>query len=201
MFTGIIETLGTILAIETEKNNIHFKVKAPILSEAYVDQSIAHDGVCLTITKIDTDGYWVTAIQETLEKTNLASWKVGNLVNIERAMQAQMRLDGHFVQGHVDTVTTCHEVKESDGSWYFIFKIPEGCKQLIVPKGSIAINGTSLTVILDDPKSDQFSVAIIPYTFEHTNFKNLKAGDQVNIEFDILGKYILRHIEHYKNIL
>ena len=201
MFTGIIETLGTILAIETEKNNIHFKIQAPILAEAYVDQSIAHDGVCLTITKIEEDGYWVTAIQETLDKTNLASWKVGNLVNIERAMHAQMRLDGHFVQGHVDTVTTCVEVRESDGSWYYCFEIPEGGKQLIVPKGSIAINGTSLTVVLDDPKSNQFSVAIIPYTYEHTNFKNLKAGDKVNIEFDILGKYILRHIEHYKNIL
>lgn len=189
MFTGIIESLAEVKDIKIEGTNYHFYLSSALIPELYIDQSIAHNGVCLTVVEITNDYYKVTAIEETINKTNLANLKKGSKVNLERCMTADKRLDGHFVQGHVDTTTTCMSIKEADGSWYFKFKLPKAYQSLVVDKGSITINGTSLTLILD---GDDFKVAIIPYTYEHTNFSSLKEGDQVNIEFDILGKYVKR---------
>lgn len=199
MFTGIVEELGIINRIELEGSNIHFTIESSLANEAYIDQSISHNGVCLTIVKIDGDEYIVTAIEETLNKTNLDKLEVGNIVNLERAMLPNKRLDGHFVQGHVDTTTQCLDVQVVDGSWYYTFEVPDGYASMVVPKGSIAINGVSLTVVLDkgfDPNT--FKVAIIPYTYEHTNFKCITAGDTVNLEFDIFGKYVARYFDLMK---
>lgn len=195
MFTGIIESLGEIKDIITEGDNIHFVVESPIARESYIDQSISHNGVCLTVVDIKGDRYTVTAIKETLDVTNLKDWTIGTLVNLERSMKPDMRLDGHFVQGHVDTLIQCTKVEVLDGSWYFSFEISPSDKHLLVNKGSVSINGTSLTVIMPDHESLIFKVAIIPYTYEHTNFKTLKEGGSVNIEFDILGKYIARQLD------
>lgn len=188
MFTGIIEQLGHITAIQKEGENIHFTVKSPFTNELKVDQSVAHNGTCLTVVSINDDEYAVTAILETLEKTNLGEWKVGTKVNLERCMQMNGRLDGHIVQGHVDTTATCKNIEDQNGSWKFTFNYLT--EQVTVEKGSITVNGVSLTVV--DSKDRQFSVCIIPYTYEHTNFHQLKVGDKINLEFDIIGKYVAR---------
>lgn len=188
MFTGIIEQLGTIKAIEKEGTNVHFTVEADFTNELKIDQSVAHNGCCLTVVKIDGNQYVVTAILETLEKTNLSEWQIGTKVNLERCMQMNGRLDGHIVQGHVDTTGVCTSVQNENGSWKFTFQY-EGSAPT-VEKGSITINGTSLTVV--DSKDNGFSVCIIPYTYEFTNFHTLKKGDKVNLEFDIIGKYVAK---------
>ena len=191
MFTGIIEEVAEVIKIEKEAENIHFSIKAKMTSDLKIDQSVAHNGCCLTVVKIENDIYTVTAIQETLDKTNLNEWKIGTPVNLERCMQMNGRLDGHIVQGHVDTIGVCTEIEDQNGSWKFTFNYQN--EQLTVEKGSITVNGTSLTVV--DSKKDSFSVCIIPYTFENTNFSCLKLGDQVNLEFDIIGKYVAKWME------
>ena len=188
MFTGIIEQIGHITAIKKEGENIHFTVQSTIANELKIDQSVAHNGACLTVVSINDDEYTVTAIHETLEKTNLGEWKVGTKVNLERCMQMNGRLDGHIVQGHVDTAATCTNIEDQNGSWKFTFNYLT--EQVTVEKGSITVNGVSLTVV--DSKDRQFSVCIIPYTYEHTNFHQLKIGDKINLEFDIIGKYVAR---------
>lgn len=197
MFTGIIETLGEITSINKEGSNVHFSLRSDITTELKIDQSLAHNGVCLTVVAIEDDVYTVTAVQETLERTSLGDWKLGDKVNLERAMKYDGRLDGHIVQGHVDAVGTCVEIREVDGSWYFSFEYKLTPEHLLVDKGSVCINGVSLTVV--EPKDNHFSVAIIPYTYEHTIFHQMKEGDAVNLEFDILGKYIARYAALYAN--
>ncbi len=197
MFTGIVEAMGTIVAVDRDQSNIHFTVKSHLAPELKVDQSMAHDGVCLTVVKVNTAEltYVVTAIQETLDKTCLRSWEVGYEVNLERSMSLGERLDGHIVQGHVDQTATCIAVEETDGSWKFTFQYDANKDNVTVEKGSISVNGTSLTVV--DSIKGQFSVAIIPYTHEHTNFHNFKPGSIVNLEFDIFGKYVARLLDQY----
>jgi len=197
MFTGIVEAMGTIVAVDRDQSNIHFTVKSHLAPELKVDQSMAHDGVCLTVVKVNTAEltYVVTAIQETLDKTCLRSWEVGYEVNLERSMSLGERLDGHIVQGHVDQTATCIAVEETDGSWKFTFQYDVNKDNVTVEKGSISVNGTSLTVV--DSTQGQFSVAIIPYTHEHTNFHNFKPGSIVNLEFDIFGKYVARLLDQY----
>lgn len=195
MFTGIIEAAGTISAIQKEGSNIHFTVASPISEQLKIDQSLAHDGVCLTVVAVAEGTHTVTAIKETLDRTRLGAWAVGKQVNLERAMQAGARLDGHIVQGHVDTIGECLSVSEVDGSWYYTFRYALQPDRLLVDKGSVCINGVSLTVV--SPVEDTFQVAIIPYTYEHTNFKELQPGDVVNLEFDIIGKYIAKHLAAY----
>jgi len=195
MFSGIIEKLGRVLAIEKEGSNVHFEIGLPETKDLYVDQSISHNGVCLTITSVGTSSFKVTAIEETMNVTNLGKLKVGSKVNLERAMLPSTRLDGHMVQGHVDAMATLVEVKQVDGSWYFIFSYDPSHSKLLVSKGSIAVNGVSLTVV--NPSDTEFSVAIIPYTYEHTNFCLLKAGDTVNLEFDIIGKYVAKQMKAF----
>jgi len=190
MFTGIIETAATIQQIEKENDNIHITLACPIVPEFKIDQSLSHDGVCLTVVALGADTYTVTAIKETLEKTNLNNWAVGTIVNLERAMKLGDRLDGHIVQGHVDQTGTCLSVKEAGGSWYFTFQYDPAANNITIEKGSITVNGVSLTVV--NSKANEFSVAIIPYTYEHTNFKAIKAGTIVNLEFDVVGKYVAR---------
>jgi riboflavin synthase len=200
MFSGIIEKTARVLAIKIEGSNRHFTLENPFGNEVYIDQSIAHNGTCLTLVAIDGDKkhYTVTAVKETLDKTNLGSWQMDTLVNIERCIRADARMDGHFVQGHVDLTSDCLNVEDEGGSWRFTFALPDDYRHLVVDKGSIAINGTSLTVILDKKRPEVFQVAIIPYTFEHTNFHTLREGDKVNLEFDILGKYMSRFVEVMK---
>lgn len=188
MFSGIIEGAGEITAIQKEQNNLNLSVRSDFNSELRIDQSIAHNGVCLTVVNISDDHYTVTAIEETLKKTNLGTLSVGDTVNLERCLKVGDRLDGHIVQGHVDQTALCKQVKETSGSWVFTFEYDASQNNITVEKGSICVNGVSLTVV--DSKDNSFSVCIIPYTFEHTNFKNIKAGTIVNLEFDILGKYI-----------
>lgn len=188
MFTGIIEQLGVVKSIQKESDNIHFTLEAPFTSELKIDQSVAHNGCCLTVVEISGNEYVVTAIQETLNKTNLGSWIVGTKVNLERCMQMNGRLDGHIVQGHVDTTGTCIAIEDQNGSWKYTFRYESA--DLTVEKGSITINGTSLTVV--DSKTNEFSVCIIPYTYEHTNFHTLDVGATVNLEFDIIGKYVAK---------
>ena len=195
MFTGIIERLGEISELIKDQENIEFIIKTELAKEVYIDQSIAHNGVCLTVVSINEDTYHVVAIKETLTKSNLGDLKAGDFVNLERSMVPNQRLDGHFVQGHVDTTILCKEITSEDGSWRYTFDLPEEFKHLIVPKGSVSLNGTSLTVVLDDPSVSEFSVAIIPYTYEHTTFKYMKVGDRVNVEFDIFGKYVARYFD------
>nr|WP_322623791.1 riboflavin synthase [uncultured Flavobacterium sp.] len=190
MFTGIIEGAATIKRIVKDNENIHFTFTSPITHELKIDQSLAHDGVCLTVVAIEADTYTVTAIKETLEKTNLRDWTEGTEVNLERAMKLGDRLDGHIVQGHVDQTGTCTNVEEAGGSWYFTFEYDPAANNITIEKGSITVNGTSLTVV--NSKENSFSVAIIPYTYEHTNFKHFKAGTIVNLEFDVVGKYVAR---------
>ena len=194
MFTVIIETLGTIRAIEKDQSNVHFTVESTITHELKIDQSVAHNGCCLTVVKIEGDSYVVTAIQETLDKTNLGYWEVGSKVNLERCMLLGARLDGHIVQGHVDTTATCVSVEDLNGSWKYTFRYD--FDQPTVAKGSITVNGVSLTVV--DSEKGLFSVHIIPYTYEHTNFHAFKVGSKINLEFDIIGKYVARLMEQQK---
>ncbi len=188
MFTGIIEDLTELRKIDKEGSNIHFTFRSKLTSQLKVDQSVAHNGVCLTVVAIEDDEYVVTAIDETLKKTNLGNIRVGDFLNLERCTKIGARLDGHIVQGHVDTVGVCEKIEELDGSWKY--HISYSTNDVTVDKGSITINGTSLTVV--DSEESSFSVAIIPYTYENTYFKYLKVGDQVNLEFDIVGKYIAK---------
>lgn len=190
MFTGIIETLGTITDITKEGTNIHFEVETNIADELKVDQSVAHNGVCLTVVSLSENKHVVTAIDETLQKTELGKWTIGHKVNIERCMVANGRFDGHVVQGHVDQVGTVTNIEEQEGSWLFDFAYAPSEGNVTVEKGSITINGTSLTCFKSDEGA--FRVAIIPYTYEHTGFHQLKVEDQVNLEFDIIGKYVKR---------
>ncbi len=188
MFTGIIETLAKVENIAKENSNVHFTFSSSITGELKIDQSVSHNGVCLTVVKIDGNKYVVTAIDETLKRTNLGELKVGDHVNLERCMPANGRFDGHIVQGHVDTTATCTKVTDLKGSWEFEFEHAVSKQNITVEKGSITINGVSLTVVKSSNNS--FSVHIIPYTFEHTNFKTIEPGSKINLEFDIVGKYV-----------
>jgi riboflavin synthase len=190
MFTGIVETIGIIEERINDGMNSSFKIQSSITHELKVDQSVSHNGVCLTVTSIDEDTYWVTAIHETLQKSNLSNWTPGNKVNLERCIQWNGRLDGHIVQGHVDTTAVLDSLVDEQGSWRLGFSYAKNREHITVEKGSVCINGVSLTVI--NSLDSSFEVAIIPYTWEHTNFHQLKIGDRVNIEFDILGKYIAK---------
>ena len=192
MFTGIIETLGEVTRIRTEGSNRHYTIKSAISHELKIDQSVAHNGVCLTVVSIDTDSHTVTAIDETLHKTNLAALHEGGSVNLERCMQMNGRLDGHIVQGHVDQTAVCVKRVELDGSWEFRFRYDAAKGNVTVEKGSVCVNGISLTVVAS--AENEFSVFIIPYTFEHTNLHEVQEGDEVNLEFDIIGKYVARII-------
>ena len=192
MFTGIIEDLGILKKIEKEKGNINLYFKSKLTPELKIDQSLSHNGVCLTVVSVDNDIYKVTAIKETLNKSNLGELKVNSIVNLERAMMNNARLDGHYVQGHVDQIAKCLNVKETDGSWYYEFEYDNTSNNITIEKGSIAVNGVSLTVV--NSKLDGFSVAVIPYTYNNTNFKKIQRGDIVNIEFDMIGKYISKLI-------
>ena len=197
MFTGIIECLGEVIRLEREASNLHITVKSVITHELKIDQSLAHNGVCLTVVAIAEDEYTVTAIDETLQRTNLNELREGSVVNLERAMVAGARLDGHMVQGHVDTIATVDRIMDQDGSWKFYFSMPKQKDFLLVEKGSVCIDGVSLTVV--DAGMNSFSVAIIPYTYEHTRFHNYQPGSRVNIEFDIIGKYLAKNLEAYKS--
>ena len=190
MFTGIIETLAKVEKIEKENSNIHFVFSGSVTGELKIDQSVAHNGVCLTVVKIEGDTYTVTAIDETLKRTNLGALKPGSFVNLERCMPANGRFDGHIVQGHVDTTAICKQVKDLNGSWEYQFEHEKNKSNITVEKGSITINGVSLTVV--QSSDTVFSVHIIPYTLEHTNFKSIVPGTLVNLEFDIIGKYIAK---------
>lgn len=188
MFTGIIEKIGTIREIRKSGSNIDFCIASSISNELKIDQSVAHNGVCLTITNQTSEHHWVTAVEETILKTSLSDWKMGDVVNLERCLKMGDRLDGHWVQGHVDTTVKVMDISTLDGSWMYQFSYPAESKHLLVPKGSVCINGVSLTVV--DVTNNSFSVTIIPYTFENTQFQALKVNDRVNIEWDILGKYL-----------
>lgn len=190
MFTGIIETLGKVKELKQDQSNVHLSIESDITSELKIDQSVAHNGVCLTVVSIDDDNYTVTAIEETLSKTNLNHLAVGDSINLERAMKLGDRLDGHIVQGHVDQTAICKQIEEAEGSWVFTFSYDKSLHNITIEKGSITVNGVSLTVV--NSKKNEFSVAIIPYTYEHTTFKQLKSGSVVNLEFDVIGKYVKR---------
>lgn len=190
MFTGIIEALGKVERIVTDQANKHFCISSPISHELKIDQSVSHNGVCLTVTKAEGGKHWVTAVDETLKKSTLGLWEEGNMINLERCMVANGRFDGHIVQGHVDQVGTCTGVQETGGSWLFDFEYDSALGNVTVEKGSISIDGVSLTCF--NTTGYGFRVTIIPYTFEHTTFGALKAGDSVNLEFDIIGKYVQR---------
>ncbi|MGB6269731.1 MAG: riboflavin synthase [Olleya sp.] len=190
MFTGIIETLGTVKQLSTTKGNLDITIESNITSQLKIDQSVAHNGVCLTVVEINNNQYTVTAIKETLEKTNIGDLQINEQVNIERAMKLGDRLDGHIVQGHVDQTAICIEAKETNGSWLYTFEYDPKLNNITIEKGSITVNGVSLTVV--NSAKNSFSVAIIPYTFEHTNFKTFKIGTKVNLEFDVIGKYVKR---------
>jgi len=188
MFTGIIESLGTVQEIKKDQDNVHITIDSTITDELKIDQSVAHNGICMTVVSIDKNLYTVTAIGETIKKTNLSDLKVGDSINLERAMKLGDRLDGHIVQGHVDQIATCILANETNGSWYYTFQYDETIGNITIEKGSITVNGVSLTVV--DSRKNEFSVAIIPYTFEHTNFNSFEIGTKVNLEFDLIGKYI-----------
>ncbi len=193
MFTGIIEDMGIVANLKQDLNNLHISIKSELTPELKIDQSMAHNGVCLTIVDIKNKEYTVTAIKETLDKSNLGTLKINDHVNLERAMKLGDRLDGHIVQGHVDQTATCTNIKEVQGSWVFTFSYDSKLNNITIEKGSITVNGTSLTVV--HSKTDSFSVAIIPYTFEHTNFCYFKKGTVVNLEFDVLGKYVAKLLD------
>lgn len=196
MFTGIIEALGLVEKIESEGSNVNFYLSSPFTNELKIDQSVAHNGVCLTVVEINNSIYKVTAIDETLKRTNLSKWKPGDKINLERCMPAGGRFDGHIVQGHVDLTATCVKKEDLNGSWKFYFEFDVPTSEVTVEKGSITVNGVSLTVV--DSYEKGFSVAIIPYTFEHTNFHQINVGTQVNIEFDVIGKYVARMLKGYQ---
>jgi riboflavin synthase len=193
LFTGIIETLGRIARLKKEQSNLHITIKSDISKDLKIDQSVAHNGICLTVVDLKDGEHTVTAIDETLQKTNIGDLKVGDLVNLERCMQMNGRLDGHIVQGHVDQTAKCINLQEANGSWIFTFEYDATKGNVTVEKGSVCVNGISLTVV--NSGANTFSVAIIPYTFEHTNLQNVKPGDFVNIEFDIMGKYVAKMME------
>jgi len=197
MFTGIVEALGKVVNIEKEKGNVHITIETPIAKELKIDQSIAHDGVCLTTVYVNQDKmqYMVTAVQETLDRSNLGFLKIGDEINLERCMKMDGRLDGHIVQGHVDQTAKCLSVEETNGSWKYIFEYDPSIGNITVEKGSISVNGVSLTIV--DSGKNFFSVAIIPYTFDNTNFHNFKHGIIVNLEFDVLGKYVAKLLQLY----
>ena len=190
MFTGIIESLGTVTNITEDHKNLHISVKCAFTEELKVDQSVAHNGICLTVTSISGEEYCVTAIHETILKTNIGTWQVGATVNLERGMKLGDRLDGHIVQGHVDETATCIAIENASGSWYYTFQYATNSNNITIEKGSVTVNGVSLTVV--DSNEDKFSVGIIPYTYEHTTFNALKIGSIVNLEFDVIGKYVAR---------
>lgn len=190
MFTGIIETLGAVKDLRKEGENIHITVSSSITNELKIDQSVSHNGVCLTVVGISDDQYTVTAIKESIDKTNIGDWKIGDLLNLERGMKLGDRLDGHIVQGHVDQIGICKSIEEADGSWYYTFEYDSALSNITIEKGSITVNGVSLTVV--NSKKNEFSVAIIPYTHEHTNFRNFEVGTKINLEFDVIGKYVSR---------
>ena len=193
MFTGIIEVVGKVIDLKKEETNLHLTVQSEISSELKIDQSVSHNGVCLTVVEVKGNTHRVTAIDETLKKTNLGSLQIGDEVNLERCMRIGDRLDGHIVQGHVDQTGECISIEEQNGSWLYTFKYFPSKDNLVVEKGSICINGTSLTAF--NAKDNLFSVAIIPYTYEHTNIKQVKQGSLVNLEFDVIGKYVARMME------
>lgn len=197
MFSGIVEATAILEEIVMEGTNHHFQLQTPLAAELKVDQSVAHDGVCLTVTRCSAHHYWVTAVKETLAVTSLQQWKSGQVINLERSIQLSTRLDGHLLQGHVDTLGHCTRIVDQDGSWDFYFRFDRLWAANLVHKGSVAINGVSLTVI--DPGEDTFHVTIIPYTYTHTNFNTIEVGTAVNLEFDILGKYFLRHLALQKD--
>ncbi|WP_438961212.1 riboflavin synthase [Nonlabens sp.] len=190
MFTGIIESAARVIELKKENTNLHITLESSITNELKIDQSVAHNGVCLTVVAIEGSEYVVTAIEETLQKTNIGQLKINDIVNIERAMMMNARLDGHIVQGHVDQTATCIDVINKDGSWVFTFEYDTTLQNVTIEKGSICVNGVSLTVV--NSKENRFSVAIIPYTYEHTGFKTMQKGDQINLEFDVIGKYVKR---------
>lgn len=188
MFTGIIESLGTVQELKKDQDNVHITIESLITNELKIDQSVAHNGICMTVVSINKNLYTVTAIGETIKKTNLSDLKVGDSINLERAMKLGDRLDGHIVQGHVDQIATCIVAHETNGSWYYTFQYDETIGNITIEKGSITVNGVSLTVV--NSRKNEFSVAIIPYTFENTNFKSFEIGTKVNLEFDMIGKYV-----------
>lgn len=190
MFTGIIETLGRIHEIQKDQNNLHVTVESSFTNELKIDQSVSHNGICLTVVAIKDNFYTVTAIEETILKTNIGDLEVNDIVNLERGMKLGDRLDGHIVQGHVDQTGTCSNIQEANGSWNYTFEYDKNLNNITIEKGSITVNGVSLTVV--NSKTNEFSVSIIPYTFENTNFKNFKIGTKINLEFDVVGKYISR---------
>lgn len=196
MFTGIIETLGLIKSIEKQADNITFGVQSNLATQLKIDQSVAHNGICLTVTNILENTYWVTAIKETVDKTTIGTWQLDDTVNLERAMKLGDRLDGHIVQGHVDQTAVCTHIEDENGSWRYTFEYDAALHNITIEKGSVTVNGVSLTVV--NSEKNTFSVAIIPYTFEHTNFKFLKIGSVVNLEFDVIGKYVARLQQYYK---
>jgi riboflavin synthase len=193
MFTGIIEALGTIHSIETHGTNKTFWIESPISQELKVDQSVSHNGACLTVEEVKGSAHRVTAIEETLKKTNLGNWQSGHLVNLERCMTLNGRLDGHIVQGHVDATAACIDRKDANGSWEFRFEFPKKFSHLVIEKGSISLNGISLTIF--NVKKSKFDLAVIPYTFEHTNIQTVLPGTTVNLEFDMIGKYVSRFLK------
>jgi riboflavin synthase len=195
MFSGIVEYAATVVALQKEKENLHVSVRCPFSQELRIDQSIAHNGVCLTVVSKTEDTYTVTAILETLQKSNLGLLEVGDKVNLERSMTLDSLLDGHLVQGHVDQTAVCKEINEADGSWYYTFEYDDSTGNVTVEKGSVTVNGVSLTVV--NSQKGQFQVAIIPYNYEHTNFHTFKVGTVVNLEFDIVGKYITKLMKQY----
>lgn len=195
MFSGIVEEPAKVVALEREKENLHITLTCSFVNDLKIDQSVSHNGVCLTVVKKDNASYTVTAIKETLEKSNLGQLKVGDKVNVERSMKIDSLLDGHMVQGHVDQTAVCTDVQEADGSWYYTFEYDPSKGNITVEKGSIAVNGVSLTVV--NSRENSFQVAIIPYTYEHTNFHEIKKGTVVNLEFDIVGKYITKILKQY----
>ena len=194
MFTGIIETLGNVVEIKKDRDNLHITVDSSITNELKIDQSVSHNGICLTVVNIQDSLYTVTAIAETIQKTNIGDWKINDIVNLERGMKLSDRLDGHIVQGHVDQTGNCISIEEANGSWNYTFEYDEKLNNITIEKGSITVNGVSLTVV--NSKKNQFSVSIIPYTFENTNFKDFEVGTKINLEFDVIGKYVSRL---YKN--
>jgi riboflavin synthase len=194
MFTGIIEELGEVTKLEKDKDNLHITVTSDLSKELKIDQSLAHNGVCLTVVGLGENSHTITAIKETIDKSSIGNLSVGSRVNLERAMKLGSRLDGHIVQGHVDQVATCTEVKETDGSWLYTFSYDPEYRNLTIEKGSITVNGVSLTVV--NSRESSFSVAIIPYTYENTNFHQIKVNDLVNLEFDVIGKYVARLLKN-----
>lgn len=195
MFSGIVEEAAKVVRLEKDKDNLHITVSCSFADKLKIDQSVAHNGVCLTVVNLKEGEYTVTAIKETLQKTNLGLLEVGDKINLERSMRMEALLDGHIVQGHVDQTAVCTSIEEVNGSWYFTFKYDPSLGNITVEKGSVAVNGVSLTVV--NSKDDEFSVAIIPYTYEHTNFHQFKVGTVVNLEFDILGKYVTKLMKQY----